>query len=213
MLKKLISEITEESRLFEAFMYFDSKVIENILNKNMQKDYEFRNIFGQKIEVKQPEYITEYGMSLMTVGEIKQHMLDLLPAIIVKIDTNINMRALYEDKTKIMVINELQMFGDTFTENEKIFKIEPDCYVVPISMEILHEMLGHAKLRFNNKIDNSPLVIKDSKYDFKVQKLIKKIKLDFTSEINVNKGETGRVLALIMKYAFTIIFIIIIIII
>ena len=194
MLKKIISELTEESRLFEAFMYFDSKVIENILNKNMQKDYEFKNIFGQKIEVKQPEYITEYGLSLMTVDEIKKHLLALLPTIIVKIDTTLNMRALYEDKTKIMIINELQMFGELFTENEKIFKIESNCYVVPISMEVLHEAMSHGKLRLNNKNDNSPLVIRDSKYDFKAQKLIKKIKLDFTNEIKVNKGETGRVL-------------------
>lgn len=31
-------------------MYFDSKVIENIFIENMQKDYEFKNIFGQKID-------------------------------------------------------------------------------------------------------------------------------------------------------------------
>lgn len=67
--------------------------------------------------------MTEYEMSLMTVQEIKQHLLDLLPTIIVKIDMNINMRALYEDKTKIMIINELQMFGKLFIDNEKIFKI------------------------------------------------------------------------------------------
>ena len=195
MLKKLISELTEESRLFEAFMYFDSKVIENILIKNNQKNYEFENIYGEKIEIQQPEYITEYGMSLMTVDEIKEHLLDLLPTIIIQIDTTINLRALYEEKTKIMIINELKMFGDLFTENEKdIFKIGPEHYVVPISMEILHEMLSHGKLRYINKNDNSPLVIRDSKYDFKVQKLIKKIKLDFTNEIIVNKGETGRVL-------------------
>ena len=195
MLTKLISELTEESRLFEAFMYFDSKVIENILIKNNQKNYELENIYGQKIEIQQPEYITEYGMTLMTVDEIKQHLLDLLPTIIIQIDTTMNMRALYEEKTKIMVINELKMFGFLFTENEKdIFKIAPERYVVPISMEILHEMLSHGKLRYINKNDNSPLVIRDSKYDFKVQKLIKKIKLGFTNEIMVNKGETGRVL-------------------
>ena len=139
MLTKLISELTEESRLFEAFMYFDSKIIENLLIKNNQKNYEFENIYGEKIEIQQPEYITEYGMSLMTVDEIKQHLLDLLPTIIIQIDTTINLRALYEEKTKIMIINELKMFGDLFTENEKdIFKIGPEHYVVPISMEILH---------------------------------------------------------------------------
>ena len=195
MLKKLISDLTEESRLFEAFMYFDSKVIENILTKNEQKYYEYINVFGEKIEFQQPKFITEYGMSLMTVKEIKHHLLDLLPSIIVQIDTNINLRALYENKTKIMIINEIGMIGDFFTQNENnYFKKAPDRYVVPIAMEILHEISSHGKLRFNNNNDNSPLVIRDSKYDFKVQKLFKKIKLDFTKEIKVNKGESGRVL-------------------
>jgi hypothetical protein len=43
-------------------------------------------------------------------------------------------------------------------------------------------------------IDSSPLALRDSKNDFKLQKLIKKVKLDFSHEIVVNKGETGRVL-------------------
>ena len=197
MLKKLISELTEDSRLLEAFLYFDSKIIENILEINEQKAYTYNNIFDLNITVEQPKYITEYGFNLMTVEEIKQHLLCLLPTIIVQIDTNIELNALYEDRTNTMIINELGMFGDFFESNEEvIFGIEPDNYVVPISMEILHEMLGHAKLRFNKEIDSSPLVLRDSKYDFKVQKLMKKVRLDFTNEILVNRGESGRVLEL-----------------
>lgn len=194
MLKNIISEITEESRLFEAFMYFDSEIIHNILEKNTQKEYKYVNIFGQEVEVKQPEYITEYGMSLMTVEEIKKHLLDLLPTIIVQIDSNINLRALFENKTKVMTVNEYQMFGNFIDKNENIFKEEPDCYVVPISMEILHEILGHSKIRYNKEFDSSPLVLRDSKNNFKSQKLMRKIKLDFNKEITINKGETGRVL-------------------
>ena len=55
-------------------------------------------------------------------------------------------------------------------------------------------MFGHEKLRYNKEVDNSPLVLRDSKYDFIVQKLMQKLKLDFDNEIKVNKGETGRVL-------------------
>ena len=195
MLKKLISEITEDSRLFEAFMYFDSDIIQNILMKNSQAEYDYINIFGRKTKLNQPEYITEYGMSLMTEKEIKEHLTNLLPSIIIKIDSNINMRALYEKKTGQMIINEFQMFGTFIKENEKLFIIEPNNYILPIAMEIFHEILGHALLRSNkNKDENSPLVLRDSKYDFQVQKLIKKVIFDFNNEIKVNKGESGKVL-------------------
>ena len=119
MLKELVSEITEDSRLFEAFLYFDSKVIENILEKNTQQKYSFNDVFGQKIEVIQHKYITEYGLSLMTVDEIKEHLIDLIPEIIIQIDTNINLRALYESKTNIMVINEFKLFCNFIKKMKK----------------------------------------------------------------------------------------------
>lgn len=193
MLKNIIKEITEESRLFEAFLYFDSQIIQNILLKNTEKDYNYMDIFGKNIQVKQPEFVTEYGMSLMTVEEIKQHLLNLLPTIIIRIDSNMSIRVLYERKTKLMVFNELQMFGDSFTENEELFKKEADYYIVPISMEIFHENLSHGKLRYNYEVEFSPLILRDSKYDFKIQKIMKRIKLDYNEEKIINKGETGRV--------------------
>lgn len=194
MLQNIISDITEESRLFEAFMYFDSHIVQNILIKNTQTNYVYQDFFGQNIETNQTEYITEYGMSLMTVNEVKSHLMNLIPSIIIRIDSTLNLRGLYEKKTKMMVINEYQIFG-ALTDSDK-FNInhEPDYYAVPISMIILHEMLGHAKLRYMQEIDSSPLALRDSKNDFKLQKLIKKVKLDFSHEIVVNKGETGRVL-------------------
>ena len=87
------------------------------------------------------------------------------------------------------------MFGTFIKENEKLFKIEPNNYVLPIAMEILLNILGHALLRSNkNQDENSPLVLRDSKYDFQVQKLMKKVRLDTNNEIRVNKGESRKVL-------------------
>lgn len=194
MLMNIISELNEDSRLFEAFMYFDNKVIQNILEINTQKKYIYNDIFGRSIEVEQPKFITEYGMSLMTVEEIKKHLLDLLPEIIIRVETNIGMRALFENTTNIMIINELKMFDTLLGINEENFKLNPDHYVVPISMEILHEVLSHGKLRYNKKNDNSPLVIRDSKHNFKEQRLMKEIRIDLNKTIFVNKGESGKVL-------------------
>ena len=198
LLREIISEIDEESRLFEAFMYFDSETIENLLVENTQKDYAYRDIFGQKVEVIQPKFITEYGITLMTLDEIKNHLLELLPQVIIQIDTNINIRALFEKETKFMVINEFKMFSNNSNMNEiNIFKQEPDCYTIPISLEILHEVLGHGKLRYWEDSENfksSPLSVRDSKNYFKPKKLIKRIKLFDNTEKDVNKGETGRVI-------------------
>lgn len=198
LLKDIISGLTEESRLFEAFLYFNSDIIENLLTKNTQPNYIYKDIFGEKVEINQSKYITEYGMSLMTVEEIKTHLRDLLPKVIIQIDTNINIRALLEKETKMMVINEFKMFNNFCNINEStLFKTQPDCYIIPITIEILHEMFGNAKLRYsedNEKYNYSPLVIRDSKNNFKPQKLIKRIKLFDNTEKYINKGETGRVL-------------------
>ena len=101
MLKNIISELNEESRLFEAFMYFDSQIIQNILLKNTQQNFISKIIFGQNVNNEQPEYITEYGISLMTIDEIKGHLLSLLPKVIVQIDSNLKMKALYEKKQNL----------------------------------------------------------------------------------------------------------------
>ena len=196
MLTKIINEMTEESRLFEAFLYFDCQVINNILLKSTQESYEYFDKCGSKIKVDKTEFITEYGMSLMTLGEVKQHLLDLLPTIIIRVDSSKAFRAMFQRKTKLMIINELQLFGHSIINNEQRFKNNPDIHVVPISMEILHEIFGHGKLRYNYEVESSPLAFRDSKYDFKIQKIMRKVKLDFngSKEITVNKGETGRVL-------------------
>jgi hypothetical protein len=166
------------------------------LLKSTQESYEYFDKCGSKIKVDKTEFITEYGMSLMTLGEVKQHLLDLLPTIIIRVDSSKAFRAMFQRKTKLMIINELQLFGHSIINNEQRFKNNPDIHVVPISMEILHEIFGHGKLKYNYEVESSPLAFRDSKYDFKIQKIMKKVKLDFngSKEITVNKGETGRVL-------------------
>ena len=198
LLKKIIFELTEDSRLFEALIYVNSEVIENILVENKERKYSYQNLFGKKENIDLLIYITEYGINLMTVDEIKAHLLELLPTVIIQIDTNINMRSLFESETKMMVINEYIMFNNLCKINEKtIFKQEPDYYIIPIAIEILNEIMGHAKIRYksNNEGDNySPLVVRDRNNNFKPQKIMRRIKLFDDNEIKINKGENGRVL-------------------
>ena len=197
LLKKIISNLTEDSRLFEAFLYFDSNVIENILVKNTQSNYKYKDSFGKICNVEQPEFLTEYGISLMKVEEIKEHLKSLLPSIIIIIDTNTKIKALFQPKTNMMAINEYFLFNNFGKGSEIIFKAEPDSYIIPITIEILHEVLGHGKLRYGigKEEDNySPLAVRDSKNNFQIQKIIKKVRLFNDIEAEINKGETGRVL-------------------
>ena len=221
-LRNIISGLNEDSRLFEAFMYFDTEIIENILIKNEQKNYNYIDTFNNKITVSQPEYITEYGINLMTLDEIQSHLFKLIPKIIIQIAADFKVRAFYERKTKIMGINEVKIFGNNFIQNKyscfeigpefkiknnKPLKDESDCYVVPISIEILIEMLSHGKIRYgiNDEIYSSPLVLRDSKKNFKPKKLIKRLNFDDNSEREMNKGECGKVLEYYISEDFEII--------
>ena len=194
LLEQIISELAEDSRLFEAFLYFDSDVIQNIMIKNTQTNYSYKDSFGKIFDVEQPKFITEYGISLMTLGQIKGHLLDLLPSVIIQIDSDNKIRALFENKTNMMVINEFILFSK---KNEEDFNTESDSYIIPITIEILHEILGHGKLRYGGEKEEdnySPLAVRDSKNNFKIQKIIKKVKLFDNTEKEINRGETGRVL-------------------
>lgn len=193
LLKEIISDLTEDSRLFEAFLYFDSGAIQNLLLENKEKDIIYKDVFGQMITYKQPKYITEYGLSLMNVDEVKKHLFQLLPKIIIKIDTEVKLKALYEPKTKIMVINELVLFKTFIKENELLAEKDPDLYVIPICMEILHEMLGHCKLRYNRNKEISPLQFRDSKNNFQLKKVYRFVEVEGERRC-INIGETGKVI-------------------
>ena len=192
----MISDLTEDLRLFEAFLYFDSNVIENILVKNTQPNYQYKDSFGKICNVEQPEFLTEYGISLMKVEEIKKHLMSLLSSLIIIIGTDTKIKALFQPKTNMMAINEYFLFNNYGKGTEIIFKLEPDRYIVPITMEILYEVLGHGKLRYGIGTDEdnySPLAFRDSKNNFQIQKIIKKVRLFNDIEAEINKDETGRV--------------------
>ena len=197
LLKKIISNLTEDSRLFEAFLYFDSIVIENVLIKNTESNYKYKDSFGKICKVEQPKFLTEYGISLMKVEEIKKHLMSLLPSVIIIFGTNTKIRALFQPNTNMMAINEYCLFNNYGKGCDIIFKAEPDNYIIPITMEILHEVLGHGKLRYGIGVEEdnySPLAVRDSKNNFQIQKIIKKVRLFNDIEVEINKGETGRVL-------------------
>ena len=91
-----------------------------------------------------------------------------------------------------MIINELIMFKKSILALDKIYNSdESDEYVIPIAMEILHEMMDHGKIRLNdNNYIKSPIQYKDKNNDFK-PKFAKTI---IKNNVSYPIGESGIVL-------------------
>ena len=189
LLKDIISKLDENSRLFEAFMYFDSGVIYNYLEKEKNENFKFKDVFGHSINYTYGEYQSEYGINLLNTNEIKKHLLNLLPRFIIRTESKIKYRAYYESETNIMLINEREMFGKSIETLNDIYLEEPNSFVIPIAMEVLHEMLAHGKVRLNDKSIRSPIVYKDKKYNFESKSIKKTI-----NNKDYPIGESGKVL-------------------
>ena len=177
-IKKIIINLKEESRLFEAFLYLDSDVIKNLLINIQRDNEEITDIYGDTKIIKYSENPTEYGINMINLDEVKSHLLKLIPKYIIRIDTGINFNADFDPNSKIMTLNERKLFNKSSKGLNKTFQKEKvsDKYVLPISIEVLHEIFGHGKKRLNNIKDaKSPEDYRDSKYNFKRISIKKRI--------------------------------------
>ena len=175
--KNIIRNLNEDSKLFEIFLYLDGNVIENLLEKNEVLFEYFKDIYGRKKKVKYKEHPTEYGTNMSTVDEVKNHLYNLMPKYIIRLNADMKFNASYCDNIKIMIINEKKLFNinsnlltDLLENNE--FN---EMYVLPISIEILHELCGNDKKRLINEHEGSTEEIRDSKFDYQRCNVIKKV--------------------------------------
>ena len=184
-IKKIIIELKEESRLFEILLYLDSEVIKNLLIKNDKSSIYHEDIYNTKIIKRNEENPTEYGLNMLNIDEIKNHLYNLIPKFIIRIETDMKFYANYDPKTKIMSINEKRLLKRKSNILDIEFKNNNnEHYVLPIIYEILHELYGYGKLKLINNNENSPLEYRDSKYDYKRCKIKKKIKVSDFNEVN-----------------------------
>ena len=107
--KKIIENLNENSRLFEIFLYLDSNVIENLLEKNDILKEELTDIYGAKKIIEYKEHPTEDRVKMSTVDEVKNHLNKLMPKYIIRLNTEMKFNATYDDKTKIMFINDITL--------------------------------------------------------------------------------------------------------
>ena len=175
--KEIISNLSEDSRLFEIFLYLDSNAIENLLETNEVLFEYFKDNYGRKKTIEYKKHPTEYGTNMSTVDEVKNHLCKLLPKYIVRTNTDMKFNASYDDKSKIMIINEKKLFNSNSNLLTVLFENikSNERYVLPISIEILHELCGHGKKRLINDHEGSTEEYRDSKCDYKRCNVIKKV--------------------------------------
>ena len=134
-------------------------------------------------------YFGSGEIKLLNTNEIKKYLLNLLPRFIIRIESKIKYRAYYESETNIILINEKEMFGKSIETLDEIYLEESNSFVIPIAMEVLHEMLAHGKVRLNDKSIRSPIVYKDKKYNFESKSIKKTI-----NNKDYPIGDSGKVL-------------------
>ena len=175
--KEIISNLNEDSRLFEIFLYLDSNAIENLLEKNEVFSENFKDNYGRKKTIEYKKHPTEYGTNMSTVDEVKNHLCKLLPKYIVRTNTDMKFNASYDDKSKIMIINEKKLFNSDSVVLTALFENIKynERYVLPISIEILHELCDHGKKRLINEHEGSAEEYRDSKCDYKRCNVLKKV--------------------------------------
>jgi len=195
LVKKIIDNLEENSRLFEAFLCFDSGTIENYLEKIQETNYYYKDSLNQKKKVKSRKYKSEFGLSLLNVNQVKSHLKKLIPKLIIRIESNIKFRAYYEQTTNIMIINELIMFQQTIESLNVLYKEkDSDKFIIPIVMEVFHEMMSHGKVRLVYKNESSPRYYRDSKYNFQYRSIKKNCETEEGKFEYLPIPESGRVL-------------------
>jgi len=194
LITNIVDHLNENSRLFETFLYFNSGTIENRLEKNKQIKYEITNSFDEIINYTLGEYKTEFGLSLLNVEQVKDHLKKLIPKYIIRIETLTPFRAYFDKETNIMFINEEIMFNQKIMAMDLLFKEkDSDKYVVPIVIEIFHEMMSHGKVRLIEKGKKSPRCFRDSKNNFEYNSIFKMCKIEGGSFEKMPIPESGKI--------------------
>ena len=188
-IKSIILDLKEQSRLFEAFINLDSDAITNLLINLKPTKEEYINIYGDKKIIEHGENPTEYGINMMNIDEVKEHLINLIHKYIIRIDTRMKFKADFDPDSKIMTLNERELFNHSSLGLNKTFKIEAisDKYILPIALEILHEIFGHGKKRLIDKDAKSPEEYRDSKNGYKRISVMKKVN-DFKEIIIPESG-------------------------
>ena len=172
-LKKIALNLDEKSSLFDILFQYNSGISQDIILTNKKGDKNRREI-------------TQYELSMITVDELKNHIIKILPKFIIKYIYDNNVYSFYSSYNDIIFVNELK----TFKNNDLNCNYSSGGYTVPLVVLLLHECWGHAKVSLSSKGRNSPTHsylrnedFEENVYELQIGKKRKKVKGESGFEI------------------------------
>ena len=95
-----------------------------------------------------------YKFSLLSEKKIKEILIETLPTFILRESKNNNYNAYYSPSTRILMINENNVFDFSLDEGNKVLISGKDLngkYTIPIFILLMHELFGHANHAYTVK--------------------------------------------------------------
>ena len=202
--KEIIKGLKESSGYFKKLLLFDMSAAQ-IINDWDFETFKINNLkkitisecsfsdFQKKINIDKRK-ITFPSISMLTLNQVKQHSLNLLPKFFFKVVYAHKFNAVSDAGNHITFFNESRLLYSEGMKDNII--LNPKGCVLPIMIEISHETLSHVKIRYSNSSCLSPLLnpIKDKNKllcpnDFKTESgyIIEYLFADTFEELNFIK--------------------------
>ena len=175
--KDVINNLKETSGLFKKLLLFDMastqiinewdlrdfevitnkyESIENKMSTSRSAFNTFNNEFKKKNENENNTKITFPVLSMLTLDQVKNHSLDLLPKYIFKVPDVYNFNAVSTSAYRLSFFNESRILNNQFSSKKN--PIDKKAYVLPYMIEISHETYSHLKTRYSNIYNTSPVL-------------------------------------------------------
>jgi hypothetical protein len=182
--KKVIAGLEEYSGYFKKLLMFEtgsSEIlnewdVEEIKIENMYKicknfstsEYGFKDFKMElesrnslkKIQKEKIGKLTFPMLSMLTLKQIKEHCMNLIPTFFFKVSSIYSFNAVSDVVNRVTFYNEVKILEDDYSDFQKL---NPKECVLPLMIEISHETYSHIIIRYSNSWNNSPLLnpIKD----------------------------------------------------
>lgn len=182
--KTIINQLTEASGYFKKILMSDMGSTE-ILNDWDFEDYEIENLINGKgeyitfksnfkdfknelkslniklkVKGKKIRKMTFPVLSMLTFNQVKNHSINLLPKYFYKVDNIYSFNAVSDAVNHVTFFNTEKILcldgGDKDEDNQH--HVNSKACVLPLMIELSHEIYAHLKVRYANSSYESPLL-------------------------------------------------------
>ena len=94
---------------------------------------------------------------MLTLNQIKNHLFDILPKFIFTVNSSYDFKAVSDVTNHISFFNDNKIFHLEVV-NKEIFGRNAKEFILPLMIEISHELISHIIIRYARKDYNSPLL-------------------------------------------------------